>query len=76
MSDNTVTVDGVVYEMETLSDEGKLVCSLLMEVQRKVDQLSREVDIYQASALTLSAKLKELLPEQEAETEKKTLLGS
>lgn len=69
MSDNTVTVDGVVYDMETLSDEGKLVCSLLMEVQRKVEQLSREVDIYQASALTLSGKLKELLPEQEAETE-------
>ena len=69
MGDNTVTVDGVVYDMETLSDEGKLVCSLLMEVQRKVDQLSREVDIYQASALTLSDKLKELLPEQEAETE-------
>ena len=69
MSDNTVTVDGVVYDMETLSDEGKLVCSLLMEVQRKVEQLSREVDIYQASALTLSAKLKEVLSEQEAETE-------
>mgnify|MGYP003109198960 CR=1 FL=1 len=67
MSDNTVTVDGVVYDMEKLSEEGKIVCSLLMEVQRKVHELSREVDIYQASAVTLSSKLKDLLPDEQAE---------
>ena len=67
MSDNTVTVDGVVYDMEKLSEEGKIVCSLLMEVQRKVHELSREVDIYQASAVTLSNKLKDLLPDEQAE---------
>ena len=67
MSDNTVTVDGVVYDMGKLSEEGKIVCSLLMEVQRKVHELSREVDIYQASAVTLSSKLKDLLPDEQAE---------
>lgn len=67
MSDNTVTVDGVVYDMEKLSEEGKIICSLLMEVQRKVHELSREVDIYQASAVTLSSKLKDLLPDEQAE---------
>tara|TARA_R110001632_G_scaffold10304_4_gene38364 strand:- start:392 stop:619 length:228 start_codon:yes stop_codon:yes gene_type:complete len=63
MADNTVVFDGKTYDLNELSDECQLACSLLQEVQQEVVLQSRKLDIYRASSVTLTQKVKELVSE-------------
>ena len=63
MTDNTVVFDGKTYDLNELSDECQLACSLLQEVQQEVVLQSRKLDIYRASSVTLTQKVKELVSE-------------
>lgn len=63
MADNTVVFDGKTYDLNELSDDCQLACSLLQEVQQEVVLQSRKLDIYRASSVTLTQKVKELVSE-------------
>ena len=73
MTDNTVTIDSKVYDLDNLSDEATLACSLLQEVQGEIVQVSRKLDILRASSIALTNKVKELVSEEAlVETEEET----
>mgnify|MGYP001178414996 FL=1 len=73
MTDNTVTIDNKVYDIDKLSDEATLACSLLQEVQGEIVQVSRKLDILRASSIALTNKVKELVSEEAlVETEEET----
>ena len=61
MKDNTVSVDGKTYDLDKLSDEATLACSLIQEVQTEIVQVSRKLDILRASSVALTNKVKELI---------------
>ena len=61
MKDNTVSVDGKTYDLDKLSDEATLACSLIQEVQTEIVQVSRKLDILRASSVALTSKVKELI---------------
>ena len=63
MKDNTVTIDNTVYDLDKLTDEATLACSLLQEVQGEIVKVSRKLDILRASAIALTNKVKELVSE-------------
>ena len=63
MQENTVTIDNTVYDLDKLTDEATLACSLLQEVQGEIVKVSRKLDILRASAIALTDKVKELVNE-------------
>tara|TARA_R100001224_G_C3948077_1_gene124703 strand:- start:143 stop:355 length:213 start_codon:yes stop_codon:yes gene_type:complete len=63
MSDNTVTIDSKVYDLDKLSDDATLACSLLQEVQGEIVKVSRKLDIFRSSAVALTNKVRELVDE-------------
>ena len=70
MQDNTVTIDNTVYDLDKLTDEATLACSLLQEVQGEIVKVSRKLDILRASAIALTNKVKELVSEDAIVTDK------
>ena len=70
MLDNTVTIDNTVYDLDKLTDEATLACSLLQEVQGEIVKVSRKLDILRASAIALTNKVKELVSEDAIVTDK------
>ena len=64
MADNEVSIDGKTYDLDALSDECKLSCSLLQEVQEKIVKVSRKLDILRASAISLADKVKETVSDE------------
>ena len=73
MTDNTVVVDGKTYDLDNLTDECTLACSLFQEVQGEIVQVSRKLDILRASSIALTNKVKELVSEEAlVETEEET----
>ena len=72
MSDNTVTIDSKVYDLDKLTDEATLACSLLQEVQGEIVQMSRKLDILRASSVALTSKVKELINEDAIIKDEKT----
>jgi hypothetical protein len=72
MTDNTVTIDSKVYDLDKLTDEATLACSLLQEVQGEIVQMSRKLDILRASSVALTSKVKELVNEDAIIEDKKT----
>ena len=63
MQENTVTIDNTVYDLDKLTDEATLACSLLQEVQGEIVKVSRKLDILRASGIALTNKVKELVNE-------------
>lgn len=61
MTDNTVVVDGKTYDLDKLTDECTLACSLFQEVQGEIVQVSRKLDILRASSIALTTKIQELV---------------
>ena len=72
MSDNTVTIDSKVYDLDKLTDEATLACSLLQEVQGEIVQMSRKLDILRASSVALTSKVKEVINEDAIIEDEKT----
>lgn len=72
MTDNTVTIDSKVYDLDKLTDEATLACSLLQEVQGEIVQMSRKLDILRASSVALTNKVKELVNEDAIIEDEKT----
>jgi hypothetical protein len=72
MTDNTVTIDSKVYDLDKLTDEATLACSLLQEVQGEIVQMSRKLDILRASSVALTSKVKELVNEDAIIEDEKT----
>ena len=72
MTDNTVTIDSKVYDLDKLTDEATLACSLLQEVQGEIVQMSRKLDILRASSVALTNKVKELINEDAIIEDEKT----
>jgi len=72
MTDNTVTIDSKVYDLDKLTDEATLACSLLQEVQGEIVQMSRKLDILRASSVALTSKVKELINEDAIIEDEKT----
>lgn len=67
MADNTVTVDGVDYDFDSISTEAQLAVSLYQEAQQELLELSRKSDIHRAAMLTLQDKIKELVTDDSPE---------
>ena len=69
-----VTVDGVEYESDLLSDEGRAVLNHLVEADRKLREATMTAGLMQAASVALMADLKsnhlteEALSTEEAET--------
>lgn len=59
MLENSVSIDGKVYDLDKLSEEATLACSLVQEVQSEIVQVSRKLDILRASSVALTSKVKE-----------------
>ena len=59
MVENSVSIDGKVYDLDKLSEEATLACSLVQEVQSEIVQVSRKLDILRASSVALTSKVKE-----------------
>ncbi len=64
MADNEVSIDGKTNDLDALSDECKLSCSLLQEVQEEIVKVSRKLDILRASAISLADKVKETVSDE------------
>lgn len=69
MKDNTVVVDGKTYDLDELTDECTLACSLFQEVQGEIVQVSRKLDILRASSIALTTKIQELVSDDALITE-------
>ena len=69
-----VTVDGVEYESDLLSDEGRAVLNHLVEADRKLREATMTAGLMQAATVALMADLKsnplteEALSTEEVET--------
>ena len=59
MVENSVSIDGKAYDLNKLSEEATLACSLIQEVQSEIVQVSRKLDILRASSVALTSKVKE-----------------
>ena len=70
----TVTVDGVEYESDLLSDEGRAVLNHLVEASKNLREASMTVGLMQAATVALMTDLKsnhlteEALSTEEVET--------
>lgn len=54
-------MDDVTYDIDKLSQEGQVACVLLNKVQVKIQEATMELDILQASSLSLTEKVKAAL---------------
>ena len=58
---NILSMDDVTYDIDKLSQEGQVACVLLNKVQGKIQEATMELDILQASSLSLTEKVKAAL---------------
>tara|TARA_R110000782_G_scaffold13623_3_gene40121 strand:+ start:1231 stop:1455 length:225 start_codon:yes stop_codon:yes gene_type:complete len=66
---SVVTLDGVTYETDLMTDQAKEVIGLVAEVQSKLVTTNADESILQAAMVTLIVKLREQLTDEMIATE-------
>ena len=66
---SVVTLDGVTYETDLMTDQAKEVIGLVAEVQSKLVTANADESILQAAMVTLIVKLREQLTDEMIATE-------
>ena len=70
MADNSITIDGVEHDFDTLTEEAQVAVSIYQEAQQELISLSRKADIQRAAMITLQAKIKEFVTDDSSNSEK------
>jgi hypothetical protein len=70
MSENTVTIDGVEYDFDSISEEAQVAVSIYQEAQQELISLSRKADIQRAAMITLQEKIKEFVKDDNSSSNK------
>jgi hypothetical protein len=62
----TISIDGLLYELDSLSDDAKAQLGSMQAVDRRIDMVQEEMAILQTARIGYSKALQELLPLNEA----------
>jgi hypothetical protein len=62
----TITIDGLVYDLDSLSDDAKAQLGSMQAVDRRIAMAQEEMAILQTARIAYSRALQELLPLNEA----------
>jgi hypothetical protein len=58
----TITIDGLIYDLDSLSDDAKAQLASMQAVDRRIVMLQEELAILQTARISYSRALRELLP--------------
>ena len=67
MSEQTITINDVEYDVDSLSNEARLLISFITEVQAERQVLDKRSSVLAAALVTFESKLVEELPQQQEE---------
>ena len=62
----TISIDGLLYELDSLSDDAKAQLGSMQAVDRRIAMVQEEMAILQTARIGYSKALQELLPLTEA----------
>ena len=62
----TITIDGLIYDLDSLSDDAKAQLGSMQAVDRRIAMVQEEMAILQTARIGYSKALQELLPLNEA----------
>ncbi|WP_445947849.1 hypothetical protein [Sphingorhabdus sp.] len=67
----TITIDGLAYDLDSLSDDAKAQLGSMQAVDRRIALVQEEMAILQTARMGYSKALQELLPVNEAKGSEK-----
>jgi hypothetical protein len=67
MSEQTITINDVEYDVDSLSNEARLLISFITEIQAERQVLDKRSSVLAAALVTFESKLVEELPQQQEE---------